>query len=272
MDDIHAAISRLQESVTSATTRAEFRDQSAECQGDENDENKNLCVSRSALCADSALAPPAGNTTATFLQTWLDELQILFKNFSGLVPQLENTELNTADRRRLLGSGVRRYGFIEKVLEVSAEFPQIWPAFGIGKKELNESVQEIDVLRNLFVWFRFAARTVQDLLLIAGDDAFRAAGAYYTSAREGARRKDTEATQVFEMLRLFWKRPRRSNGEPTIPEVLRDTRALLRGSKDGTVSVSKECDQVIKGKKVIIDNTQRKPRGGARVVERGEVE
>jgi len=196
----------------------------------------------------------------------------MFDNFSELLPQLENTGLNTSDRRRLRGSGVRRYGFVEKVLEVSAEFPQIWPAFGIGKKELNESTQEIDVLRNLLVWFRYAARTVQDLLLIAGDDAFRAAGAYYTSAREGARRKDTQATQVFDMLRLFWHKRRRTNGEPTIPEVLRDTSALLHGTKDGTVSVSNESDSVIKGKRVVIDNTQRKPRRGARVVERGEVE
>ena len=207
----------------------------------------------------------------THLQNWLEQQQTEFQNVVALVPRLENTELNSTDRRRLRGSGVRRYGFVEKVLEVSADFPQIWPAFGIGKTELNESVQEIDVLRNLLVWFRFAARTVQDLLLIAGDDAFRAASAYYTSAREGARRKDTEATQVFDMLRLFWRRRRRTSEEPTIPEVERDVRALLRGSKDGTVTVSNESDSIVKGEKVIIDNTQRKPRGGVKVIETGEI-
>ena len=34
---------------------------------------------------------------------------------------------------------------------------------------------------------------MQDLLLIAGDRAFRLAGAYYIAARDGARRKNPEA-------------------------------------------------------------------------------
>ena len=133
------------------------------------------------------------------------------------------------------------------------------------------------MLRNLLVWFRFAARVVQDLLLIAGDEAFRTAGTYYTLARDGARRRNPDAQQVFEMLRLFWKRPRRTSEEPTIPEVERDVRALIRGTKDGNISVSNESDSVVKGEKVIIDNTNatsaitlRKPRGGVKVVERGK--
>ena len=184
----------------------------------------------------------SNDETVTFLQNWLNEEQSLFQNFAVLLPQLENTNLNTADRMRLLGSGVRRYGFIEKVFEVSGDFPQFWPPFGDGRKELDVYLKEIDVLRNLLVWFRFASRIVQDLLLIAGDDAFQTAGKYYTLARDGARRRHPEAAQVFEMLRLFWKRPRRtsSSEEPTIPEVERDASALLHGRKDGEIMIKHE--------------------------------
>ena len=194
---------------------------------------------------------------ATQLQNWLTELQTLFENFSALVPQLETTVLDTTDRRRLLGSGVRRYGFIEKVAEVSGEFPQFWPAFADEGETLRERVREIDVLRNLLVWFRFASRLVGDLLLVAGDDAFRMANTYYATARDGARRRVPEAQQVFQLLQLFWKRRRRSTEEPTIPEVERDLRALLRGTKDGEIIVRNESDRVVKGEKVIIDNTQK---------------
>jgi len=55
-------------------------------------------------------------------------------------------------------------------------------------------------------------------------------------------------------------------------ELLRDTKALLRGSKDGMISVSNESDQVVRGKKVFVDNTFPKPRGGIKVVESAEVE
>ena len=205
------------------------------------------------------------------LQTWLEQEQTLFQNMSALVPQLENTVLDTPERRRLLGSGVRRYGFIEKVIEVSGDYPQFWTFFE-NEDALRERVSEIDVLRNLLVWFRYASRIVGDLLLIAGDDAFRIAGSYYATARDGARRKIPEAMQVFEMLRLFWRKRRRVMDEPTEHEMERDFHAMMRGTKDGQISVSNESDSVVKGKKVLIDNTFPKPRGGVKVVESAEVE
>ncbi|MCL2117203.1 MAG: hypothetical protein FWH27_02125, partial [Planctomycetaceae bacterium] len=68
-------------------------------------------------------------------------------------------------------------------------------------------------------------------------------------------------------------RPRRTTEEPTIPEVERDMRALLRGTKDGEIIVRNESDRVVKGERVVIDNTQKAtPRGGVKVVEREEVE
>ena len=208
---------------------------------------------------------------ATHLQNWLVELQTVTSDFTTLLPQLETTELNSAARMRLNGSGVRRYGFIEKTADISGEFPQFWRASGQGTKELATMVREIEVLRNLLVWFRWAARVVQDLLLMTGDDAFRLAGSYYTVARDEARRRNPEAQQVFEMLQLFWRRRHRTTEEPTERELERDFRALLRGTKDGEIVVRNESDHVVKGEKVIIDNTMPKPRGGVKVVERGEV-
>jgi len=235
------------------------------------DTASNFSVAKRVVMPEASQPGVVGN-----LQTWLGELETLFQNIALLVPQLETTNLNTTDRRRLLGSGVRRYGFIEKVFEVSGDFPQFWPPFGEGREELSEYVNEIDVLRNLLIWFRCASRVVQDLLLIAGDNAFRVAGEYYTFANAGARRKNPEAVQVYEMLRLFWKRRRRSNGEPTEKELERNFNALMRGTQDGTVSVSHESDSVLKGKRVVIDNTHRRvagrnapgARGGVRVVDR----
>ena len=222
--------------------------------------------------AQSAVTGVVPNSeTVTHYQSWLDELQTVTQNFFPLLPQLETTELNSRARMRLNGSGVRRYGFIEKTLDVSGEFPQFWPAFGNGREGLQELVSEIEVLRNLLVWARWCARVVQDLLLIAGDDAFRVAGSYYATARDGARRMNPEAQQVFQMLQLFWNRRHRTTDEPTEQEVERDFRALLRGTKDGEIIVRNESDQVVKGEKVVIDNTQRKPRGGVKEVETGEV-
>jgi len=198
----------------------------------------------------------AGNDNiADDLQNWLSELQATAQNIMQLVPQLDNTKLNSEDRRRLNGSGVRRYGFIEKVLNVSSEYQQFWPSFSIGAEGLSNMVQEIEVLRNLLIWARWCARAVQDLLLITGDDAFRAAGMYYATARDGARRKNPEALQVYNMLRLYWRRRRRIMAEPTEKEMLRDAKGLMHGTKDGDLILCNESDRIVKGNKVMIDNT-----------------
>jgi len=197
------------------------------------------------------------NNTATFLQTWLEEQHIMFENFAEMIPQLETTELSSADRRRLNGSGVRRYGFIEKTADIAGEFPQIWPGLVDDNGKLKELVGEIEVLRNLFVWFRYLSRVVQDLLLIAGDDAFRLSGSYYAAARDGARRKNPEAQQVFDMLRLFWRRPRRTSTEPTERELRRDFNALMRGRKDGTIAIENESPRMTGGVREVIDDVHR---------------
>jgi len=105
---------------------------------------------------------------------------------------------------------------------------------------------------------RSVSRVVQDLLLIAGDDAFRLAGSYYAAARDGARRKNPEARQVYDMLKLFWRKRRRSNGneEPTEREVQRDVRVLMRGTKDGTVTIRNESPVVSGGMREIVDDVQ----------------
>ena len=193
--------------------------------------------------------------TALHLQDWFDELQSVTGNASTVIPEIENTVLTTAERRRLLGSGVRRYGFIDKVSDVAEENLQFWPVSANLQESLKNRMREIEVLRNLLVWLRTTERAVGDLLLLAGDDAFRMANTYYATVRTAARRHLPEAAQVFQMIELFWRRPRRTTAEPTIPEVERDVRALLRGTKDGRVLIENENDRVVKGERVVIDET-----------------
>jgi len=200
---------------------------------------------------------PTPNDPVTFLQTWLEEQQIMFRNFAELVPQLENTVLNTAARRRLNGSGVRRYGFIDKVSDVAADYPQFWPGSVQGTVDLQDPMKdrlrEIEVLRNLLIWLRYVTRIVGDLLLIAGDDAFRMANTYYTTVRGAARNQTPGAQQVMEMIELFWKRPRRATEEPTQRQVERDFCGVLHGKKDGTVSATHESPKPAASVHEVID-------------------
>ncbi|MCL2624063.1 MAG: fibronectin type III domain-containing protein, partial [Planctomycetaceae bacterium] len=213
-----------------------------------------------------------GDDAASYLQGWLDNLNSEFDRVALLVPQLETTVLDAKERLRLNGSGVRRLGHIKKVLEVSLEFPQFWPAFA-GDNNMDEQVREIDVLRNLLIETQYYSRVIGDLLLLADHAAFRSANTYYTTVRDAARRDIPEAKQVFNKLKLFWRRPRRTTDVPTEQEVERDLHALEHGTADGSLYVENESDHVTKGKKTVIDNVVPKQRrAAARFEEQEEIE
>ena len=222
--------------------------------------------------AKSATTGIASDETATLLQNWLEQLQTLNRHFLTLLPQTDGEVLSPAERKRLLGSGVRRYGYIDKVSDTSEAYPQFWPASVQGtdgnidmQDKLKDRLREIEVLRNLLIAFRFGSRVAEDMLLTAGDEAFRMANLYYRSVREAARGNLPEADDVFQMLRLFWHRPRRISDEPTIPtelfgrstDIERDVNALLHGRKNGTVSITHESPTTSGGVHEVIDNVRR---------------
>ena len=207
------------------------------------------------------------------LQSWLNALQTVTQGFHEILPQLETTVLSPADRRRLLGSGVRRYGFIDKVSDVAAFYPQFWPASVHGadvavdyQAALKYRLREIEVLRNLLVWSRWVSRVVGDLLLIAGDDAFRKANTYYSTVRTAARNNLPEAQQVYQLLQLFWERRRgtSSSDEPTLhaelfgrsTDIERDFKRLIHGKADGDIFAKHESPTTSGGVHEVIDNVR----------------
>jgi hypothetical protein len=215
---------------------------------------------------------PEGNT-ASFLQAWLSQQQILLQNASSLVPEIESTVLTPGERRRLLGSGVRRYGYVDKVSDASVAYPQFWPDYASnGEEQLKGIIREIEVLRNLLVFFESGARTMQDLLLIKGNEALRLANIYYSTVREAARRSVPDAEALFRLLNLFWRRPRRMSQEPTERQTMRNFKGLMRGTREGEMFIENERDSVVKGKRTVVDNTRKKPRNNFKEIETAKVD
>ena len=165
-----------------------------------------------------ALFPPQA---ATLLQTWLDALRNVDEQFFSSLSPFANVVLTPSDRRRALGSGVRRYGFIDQVSDAAEENPQFWPAYFDDQAALTDGlkkrIREIEVLRNLLVFFESGARSVLDMLLTAGNDAFLQACVYYRSVRNAARERNPQGEALYQMLRLFWHRRRKTTEEePTV--------------------------------------------------------
>jgi len=200
-------------------------------------------------------APAPQSTTTTGWLT-IANLEQLLEDVNSMLADLrvdmQTEALTHAERMRLLGSGVRRYGFIDKVSDVAASNPEFAPAF-FNDDDLKETLRKIEILRNISAAFQQLQRMTDDVLLQVSDSAFQMALAYYNTVREASRRRQPGAQAVFNLLRLFFNRPRRSGDEPTEHEVERDLKALLHGKKDGQIIIKNERPHLVGGKHEVID-------------------
>jgi hypothetical protein len=219
----------------------------------------------SATQAVRTLADVSGETPnlddVTQLQEWLNDLQMMNKVIFHNLPDFANAALSPKERRRSLSSGVRRYGFIDKVSDTAVAYPEFWPADIAGLDDMKAMMREIEVLRNLMILFRKLARLAEDRFLTLSNEAFLLANAYYASVRIAARRKNLDAEQVFQMLRSFWLRPRKNSGTPTRKKLGRNAKAVAEGKRDGEIYMKTESDTVTKGQRIAMDNSYPKGRG-----------
>ena len=179
------------------------------------------------------------------------------------------TALSEAERRRLLGSGVRRYGFIDKVSDIAKDNLEFVPPY-LDLNALKKLIRDIEDLRNISVTLRQLSRVTSDLFLIISDEAFRLALMYYNSVRDASRRRVPGAEAVFQVLQLFFRRSRRPDDEPTEMEVKHDVNALLHGRKDGKIVIENITPHARGGKHVVIDETHR-DKANFRESESGEI-
>ena len=194
----------------------------------------------------------------------VDHQQALLVQFFGTRPVL-----SPAQRKRLFGSGIRRYGFLDKTMDISESNMQYAPST-FNRDALKNRVELIENLRNIRIAVTQLLEAVDDRLLQAGDDGYRIALVYYNAVQSQARLGDVGARMVFETLRPFFARGRRSDvidDSPTQKQIVRDTKAVLRGSKEGEVLVKGSRRASTRKELEVMDETG-KPRGGIKMMEK----
>jgi len=188
------------------------------------------------------------------LESIHEEVYNLMTAFQKLAQDVAPSE---AERRRLRGSGIRRYGFIDKVSDTATGNPEFIPPF-MNLDDLKDLVRQIEVLRNISANLQQMLRMVNDELLITGDEAFRIALMYYNTVRDASRRRVPGAAALFNMLRPFFtSSARRSSDEPTESEIERDVKALLHGKKDGEIIIKNESPHTSGGVHEVIDDVHK---------------
>jgi len=168
-----------------------------------------------------------------------------------------------------MGSGIRRYGFLDKVLDVSESNMQFAPGT-FDRATLHKLVEAIENLRNIRLAVVQLLEAVDDHLIQAGNDAYRLALLYYNTVRDAARLGDVGVRTVFDALRPFFAnrgRTRAAEEAPTQRQAIRDAKAIIRGEKDGEVLIKGKRRAVTAKELEVFDDTD-KPHGGMKITER----
>ena len=122
------------------------------------------------------------------------------------------TAMTGKERMRLIGAGVRNYGFIEKTYEIAAENPEFIPkAFNV--EGMRNSINELDELRQLLLLLEQFMQVVNECMLVKADTSFRDALRIYGNLRELNRSKVPGAETLYRALLQYFRRPKRP-GEP----------------------------------------------------------
>jgi len=180
-------------------------------------------------------------------------------NFIRFVTEEDmNSELTGAERRRLIGAGVRNYGFIEKSWDICRDNPEMRPqlfdydAFGAG-------IAEFDKYRQLFFLLQKFLAAVNEAMLVRSDALYREALRVYGNLKELAHSRVPGALPLFRALHPFFARARHpEQGEDiTIEEEIRDATKLIRGKADGEMIIKNEKPRAVKGTRTVIDEVNK---------------
>ncbi|MDR2729506.1 MAG: hypothetical protein LBB81_01240 [Treponema sp.] len=181
----------------------------------------------------------------------LEQLMHDFMDDQGI-----GANLTGSDRRRLVGAGVRNYGFIDKAFDIARDNPEFMPAhFDVAL--LNWNMHELEDFRQLMWLLQQFTQAASNAFLLQADACYRDALRIYGSLQEQARNRVPGADILFRALQTFFSRTRRQPAdEPTEMELERDIKRLIHGKADGEIVIKNETPHVSGGVHEVVDNVR----------------
>jgi hypothetical protein len=228
--------------------------------------NKTKTVKKPKAGAESAR--PKGAKAMSPITAITETVQDLLTDFSQ-VEEVNNT-LSPAERKRLIGAGVKNYGFIDKAYDIARDNPKFLPPF-LSSQEIWQDMHDFEEIRQLVMVLEKFLQLATECMMVRGDQCFRDALRVYDSLKEMAKNRVPGAAPLLESLMSFFRKRRRpGEAEPTVKQLEKDFHSLIHGTKDGKLVIENEKPHVVGGKRLIVDKT-RSNKGTFKEVEEGEV-
>jgi hypothetical protein len=168
---------------------------------------------------------------------------------------IADNNLSPLQRRRKIGAGIRNYGFMEKVADISEANPQF--AMFFDPNDLRNAIMNFDECRNIALLLQSFIRLVTNTMLIYSNEGFIMASMYYNTVKEMSRRGDPTANALFRTLEPFFKRPKHPNTKTTMKQAEHDFEGLLKGTKEGSILIENIAPKITGGERKIVDNVRK---------------
>ena len=180
-----------------------------------------------------------------------EQIQTAMEDFQDIA----DNNLTPLQRSRKIGAGIRNYGFMEKVADISEANHQF--AVFFDPNDLRNAIMNFDECRNIALLLQSFLRLVTNTMLIYSDLGYRMASMYYNTVKEMSRRGDPTANALFHTLRPFFERPKRPNAKTTMKQAERDIEGLLKGTKEGSILIENIAPKITGGERRIVDNVRK---------------
>lgn len=199
---------------------------------------------------DETGTPGSGSLAAVATITELvNEAIALFAEFGST--------FTPTDRERLIGVGIKNFGFIQTAYAHAAANSTFVPPY-LNMSKFSEAVQNIEAKRILAALLDQFSKTVSDSMLADNDSAFHDALDFYHSVRQAAKNRVPGAEVEFNVLKPYFKRSKATHSvnEPTEAQIERDVRSLLHGAKEGKIVIKNENARTSGGVRTVLDDTR----------------
>jgi hypothetical protein len=186
----------------------------------------------------------------------MDAIAEAFVRIRGLLEEAA-ANLRALDRERINGVGIKKQGFIQRACTLAAENQQFLPPY-ISAEKFRDDFQYFANIKNLCESCEQLHEFLWNLAMHSADISYTDALEFYAAIREAAKRRIDGSVTVYKELEPFFKthgnrRAGSGEGGETKKQLKRDFNALLRGERDGVISIENIKPHVTAGVRKVVD-------------------
>jgi hypothetical protein len=154
--------------------------------------------------AERMAAIETGTELGAISESITEEIKALILEAIDLFAHFGKTFTPT-DRTRLIGAGIKNFGFIETSFNSASTNPNLLPQY-LKIDKYKDGINDFKRKQSISLLIQQFAQNVSDGMLSAGDTAYHDSLEYYEAVKEASRHHVPGAEQEYDLLKKYFKR------------------------------------------------------------------